>query len=241
MAGTEGKGYGMAGTDGHGTAAHGARPGPVTADDVAEAVRLAVAALDGGARDVSWAGKAGPLEWDCWETVEHLADDLFGYAVHLGQRAQEPLPLLWEGRMRGGPANVIYAERASGPAGLLQVLEACSTLLVSVVRTSPPEARAFHGFGTSDAEGFAAMGVVETLVHAHDVAEGLGLPWRPPEELCDRVLYRLFPDVPADTDRWRTLLWATGRADLPGQARRTSWRWYGEPRTDRDATADQAG
>ncbi|MER5581817.1 hypothetical protein ABT090_09200, partial [Streptomyces asoensis] len=27
-----------------------------------------------------------------------------------------------------------------------------------------------------------------------------------------------------------TLLWATGRGELPGLPRRTSWRWYGAPR-----------
>jgi hypothetical protein len=51
--------------------------------------------------------------------------------------------------------------------------------------------------------------------------------WDPPADLCDRVLARLFRDVPADTDRWQVLLWATGRAELPGRPRLTSWRWYG--------------
>jgi hypothetical protein len=74
------------------------------------------------------------------------------------------------------------------------------------------------------------MGIVETLVHAHDLAEGLGLAWDPPGDLCSRVLARLFPDAPGSTDPWPTLLWATGRAELPGHARRTTWRWYGEPR-----------
>jgi hypothetical protein len=73
------------------------------------------------------------------------------------------------------------------------------------------------------------MGVVETLVHTGDLANGLGLTWEPPAALCARVLRRLFPDAPADTDPWRTLLWATGRAELPGRPRLTSWRWYGEP------------
>ena len=37
------------------------------------------------------------------------------------------------------------------------------------------------------------MGVVETLVHTHDVAAGLGLTWTPPAGLCARALARLFP------------------------------------------------
>lgn len=69
------------------------------------------------------------------------------------------------------PANAVHTDRAAGPAGLLQVLEASGALLVAMVRTTP-QVRAHHGFGVSDAEGFAAMGAVKTLVHTHDLAEG---------------------------------------------------------------------
>jgi hypothetical protein len=68
-------------------------------------------------------------------------------------------------------------------------------------------------------------------VHTHDLAEGLGLAWHPPADLCARVLARLFPGAPRDEAPWPTLLWATGRAELPGRPRLTTWRWYGEPRT----------
>ncbi|MGH3398082.1 MAG: hypothetical protein ACRDPO_25690 [Streptosporangiaceae bacterium] len=49
---------------------------PVAAADVTLAVRLAAAAL-GRAPAEAWGNQAGSLEWDCWETVEHIADDLF--------------------------------------------------------------------------------------------------------------------------------------------------------------------
>ncbi|WP_255219264.1 hypothetical protein [Nocardia tenerifensis] len=197
------------------------------------AVRLAVGVL-GEAGAGAWEGKAGSLEWDCWETVEHLSDDLFAYAVQLGPAApplDREVPFVWESRRPGGPANAVHADRSAGAAGLLQVLEASGALLVAMVRTTPPETIAYHGFGNSDPEGFAAMGIVETLVHTYDLAEGLGLTWNPPAELCSRVLARLFPDAPRDTDPWTTLLWATGRAELPGHARLTTWRWDGTPRS----------
>ncbi|MGW6058201.1 hypothetical protein [Streptomyces sp. NPDC055189] len=207
-------------------------PAPVTPDDLDRAVQLALAALR-EAPPEAWEGKAGTLEWDCWETVEHLSDDLFAYAAQLGPR-QPPMtgevPFIWEPRRPGGPSNAIHADRSAGPAGLLQVLEASGALLIAMVRTAPPTTRAYHGFGVSDPEGFAAMGIVETLVHTHDLAEGLGLPWSAPADICARVLARLFPDAPHDTAPWPTLLWATGRGDLPGHPRLTSWRWYGEPR-----------
>ncbi len=195
-------------------------------------MQLAVAVLR-EAPPGAWDGKAGSLEWDCWETVEHLTDDLFAYAVQLGPRRpplEGPVPFVWESRRPGGPSNAVHADRAAGPVGLLQVLEASGALLVAMVRTTPPRVRAHHVFGVSDPGGFAAMGTVETLVHTHDLAEGLQLAWNPPADVCARVLARLFPDVPEDTDPWRTLLWATGRAELPGRPRRTAWRWYGSVR-----------
>ncbi|MER7199613.1 hypothetical protein CG723_35150 [Streptomyces sp. CB01635] len=202
------------------------------ADDLAHSVRLALDTF-GGAPSADWSVRAGSLEWDCWETAEHLADDLFAYAAQLGP-SKPPLdtevPFVWTRRSPGGPANVIFANRDAGPAGLLQVIDASGALLVAMVRTAAPETRAHHVFGLSDPVGFGAMGVVETLVHTQDIAEGLGLDWAPPAGLCARALARLFPDAPQGDDPWRTLLWATGRGDLPGVERLTSWRWNAEVR-----------
>lgn len=204
----------------------------VTADDVRLAVRLAIAAL----REMpppAWDARTESLEWTRWETVEHLLDDLVSYAARL---APEPPPL--DGRVPfrrvsrrdGGPAGTVHADREAGPAGLLQALDASAGMLAAMVRCSSPDVRAYHVYGASDPEGFAAMGVVETLVHTHDIVEGLGLPWDPPAGLCSRALGRLFPDVPRDTEPWPTLLWATGRGELPGRPRLTSWRWDGTVR-----------
>jgi hypothetical protein len=204
---------------------------PVSAADVDSAVRLTIATL-GGAQNADWDAKAGPLEWTCWETVEHIADNLFFYAAQLGPRipsADQSVPFAWACHRPGGPGLVIFADRAGGPAGLVQVVDACGGLLVAMVRTTPPDVRAHHDAGVLDTGGFAAMGIAETLVHMHDVAEGLSLTWAPPAELCGRVLARLFPDAPTGTDRWVTLLWATGRAELPGRPRLTEWQWHGAP------------
>lgn len=204
---------------------------PVTAEDVRDAVRLAVAALrEGVAAD--WGARAGSLEWDCWDTVDHLSDDLFAYAAQLGPEKPpltDDIPFTNSRRLPGGPANTISTMRDAGPAGLLHVLEASGALLVAMVRTTPPEVRSYHSYGVADPEGFAAMGVVETLVHMYDVAEGLGISWAPPDGLCQRALARLFPEVAVGAAPWPTLLWATGRSELPGHPRRTSWRWTSAP------------
>lgn len=204
---------------------------PVTAEDLAQSVRLAAQVL-GDVPEHAWRGRAGALEWDRRETVEHLSDDLFSYAVQLGPARpseRDLVPFVWQPRREGGPWNAVHADPAAGPAGLLQTLEATAALLVAMVRTSSPQVRSYHAYGASDPEGFAAMGIVETLVHTHDVVDGLGLSWQPSSQVCTKVLDRLFPDAPSG-DRWAVLLWSTGRAELPGRARLTCWRWDGTPR-----------
>ena len=206
--------------------------GPVTADDVQHAVAAAVDTL-ASATERDWHVPAAGLDWDCWETLEHLSDDLFSYAAQLGPR-HPPLAghiaFAWQPRRPGGPANAIFSDPGAGNAGLLGVVEACGGLLSAIVRVSPPELRAYHAFGVSDPAGFAAMGVIETLVHTYDVATALGLDWTPEPGLSGRVLARLFPDAPAGTDPWPTLLWATGRGEIAGRPRLESWRWDGTPR-----------
>lgn len=206
----------------------GVHPGPVTADDLDAAVAAAVAAFRPAA-EADWSVRAGPLEWTCWETVEHLADDLFYYAAQLAPVALDrDLPLEAEARGPGGAVNTIRAEPLAGVGGLLDVLVACGALLGAMVRTVPPERVGYHGFGLADAEASAAMGVLETLVHTDDVAAGLGLPRPADPERAARVLARLLPEVDPGDDAWTALLWATGRADLPGRERRTRWRWRNE-------------
>ncbi len=201
---------------------------PVSAEDVALSVRLATGTL--AAASTGWDKAAGDLTWTCWETTEHIADDLLFYATQLTRSATGGwTPFRMSARREGGPEVAMFADDEAGPAGLLDMVDACGGLLTAAVRTAPPEARGHHVFGTADAEGFAAMGVVEVLVHTADVAAGLGLPWHPPADLCDRVLARLFPEVELAGDLWRTLLWATGRTTLPDRPQRTEWRWHSAP------------
>ncbi|WP_371238003.1 hypothetical protein [Streptomyces pimonensis] len=82
-------------------------------------------------------------------------------------------------------------------------------------------------------EGFAAMGVVETLVHTYDIAHGIQRDGSPPQDLSHRALLRLFPEVPVVDDASSTLLWATGRIGSAERPRRTSRRWHGAPRRRR--------
>ncbi|OJY51408.1 MAG: hypothetical protein BGP03_16100 [Pseudonocardia sp. 73-21] len=209
---------------------------PVTADDVLAAVASAVTALRAGA-DRDWWAPAGDLEWSCWETVEHIADDLVFYGAQLGAPGYRTyLPLEAAARTPGGEENAIRSDPAAGPEGLFAVLTASGALLAAIVQVTPPGVTGHHAFGRADAEASAAMGVLETLVHTHDVAQGLRVPFDPDPGLCARVLARLFRDVGPAADPWTTLLWACGRIALPDRPRRADgWRWDNAPRDPRPA------
>ncbi|MCX4745519.1 hypothetical protein OG455_08285 [Kitasatospora sp. NBC_01287] len=208
---------------------------PVTADDVEAAVQLSLQTL-AAELDADFSQSAGGLDWSCWETLEHTADGLWAYGAQVVSR-RTPLDryvaLSWHRERPGGPPNALFAQREEGPAALLELLEAGGGLLAAAVRTTAPQVRAFHSYGVADPEGFAAMGVVEILVHTEDVVRGLGLDWAPPGGLCERALARLFPEVAEvateSGDPWATLLWATGRAELPGRPRRVFEQWHSAP------------
>jgi hypothetical protein len=205
----------------------------VSGKHVRQAVAHCVDSLTGIPAD-RWHVRAGDLEWTCWETLEHLADDLLTYALRFGlaQPMDVPrVPLRISRERPEGPANVIFGDREAGPEGLLTIVEACGGLLAIAVDTAAPTTLAPHVFGASDPEGFAAMGVAETLVHTHDIAQGMHLVREPPQDLSERALRRLFPDVPIADTPWSTLLWATGRIETPDRPRRENWRWYGAPRS----------
>lgn len=191
-------------------------------EHVDEAVAGAVALLR-TATDRDWeAVRAGRLEWSCRRTAAHIASDLIAYAGQLAGRAQDayvPFEITLDGTEDGlDPAD---------NDGIIQVIEATGTLLTAAVRTTPREVRAFHPypFRSANREGFAAMGIAEVLLHTYDIAEGLGLVYEPPAHLPEYVLTRIFPHVQPGSDHWRTLLWATGRGELPGRAPLSEWRW----------------
>ncbi|CAL9341529.1 hypothetical protein [Streptomyces sp. enrichment culture] len=179
--------------------------------DVDAAVAEALRVLGPHAAE-DWTVRAGPLEWSYLETAAHIAHDLLAYA---GQVAARPADAYL-------PFDLTVRPDAP-PADVLRVVTACGRLLSGVLATAGPELRAWHR-GPCDAEGFAAMGVAETLLHAHDIARGLSVEWLPPAPMSRAVLDRLFPGAPPG-DPARVLLWCTGRGDLDGLPRRTSWTW----------------
>ncbi len=184
------------------------------ARDLESAVRGAVIALRGGI-DRDWSVPAGQLRWSCSRTAGHIADDLLAYAGQLASGARDDyLPF----RTR--------LVRGTSPAGLLELIEGTAALFAVVVRAAPAEARAYHPYGLTDAEGFTSLATAEVVLHTHDIAAGLGIPYRPSSTLCTRLTARLHRDLEHYHDPWILLLWATGRADIAGRDRVRRWRWW---------------
>ncbi|MEU0294690.1 maleylpyruvate isomerase N-terminal domain-containing protein [Streptomyces microflavus] len=187
-------------------------------DLVRTAADESTAVLEKGA-DKNWSRRAGDLDWSGRETLSHIALGVVGYAGLLIARPADRYITLFSSIDSHAPA----------PAAL-EGIRIAGTLLASTVRDTEPEARAWHPYGHSDAAGFAAMGVLELVVHGRDIARGLDIDWTPPAELCAPVVERLFPDAPTGHDPVDTLLWCTGRAELAGLPRQSGWRWDGNVR-----------
>jgi mycothiol maleylpyruvate isomerase-like protein len=184
----------------------------VTATQIQDATSEMQRAL-GVAADADWTSPARDLDWSCWSTGGHIADDLFSYASQvIAQPTHGYLPI---------EANI---EARATPAELLEAVVMCGDLLALAVSSASPDARAYHPCGLSDPEGFAAMGILEVLVHTYDIASGLDLAWVPPDDLCSGVLDRLFPDAPEGSPA-AVLLWCAGREPLGTVPRRATWRW----------------
>lgn len=166
------------------------------------------------ADSADWSVLAGDLEWDCRATVLHIASDFVGYATQLTAP-----------RAHGYAPYDLVLEGAPNPTELRNVVRATGGVLSSVVRTTDSTTRSWHPYGVGGPSDFAAMGMVEILVHTEDLSRGLGFSWEPPAELCTRLLDHLFVNAPKGFEPWPTLLWATGRLALGKHSRQQSWRW----------------
>ena len=97
------------------------------------------------ALEADWSIPAGPLTWTCRETIDHVSDALAYYCGQIATGATEPRPAI----RNGDPAASI--------ADLLDVVVTSGAILGAIATATPPDARAYHGMGRADAEGFLAM------------------------------------------------------------------------------------
>ncbi|MFE3199906.1 hypothetical protein [Embleya sp. NPDC059237] len=209
-------------------AGHGApaTEAPTWSDAV---TRATATCLDVLARAAATTPTADPSAWhrladeqrSARQLLDHLALGLVGYTGLLIARPTDRYITLFASLDPQAPIDAC-----------LDGLRIAGTLLATTVRHAPPEARAWHPWGHADRTGFAAMGVVELLMHTHDITRALGIAWTPPDGLAGPALTRLFPDAPPGPAPAATLLWCTGRGELPGRPRVSAgaWNWDGRVR-----------
>ena len=56
----------------------------MTSDELAALADFSIDALT-EVVDADWSTRAGVLEWSCWQTVDHMVDCLFSYAMQIGR------------------------------------------------------------------------------------------------------------------------------------------------------------
>lgn len=173
--------------------------------------------------DQDWATVPIPgMDWTIARVVAHVSECLLWYSTDLvaGDRELSTMDM-----------NV---RPESDPADLIATLNSFALVLARVIDGTPPQVRGWHPFGLADASGFAAMACDEMLVHTADAGHGVGQAFVPSPKLSEATLRRLFPWAPTDKDPWTTLLWANGRADLPGHERQVGWIWHCAPLAEWD-------
>ena len=189
---------------------------PVTPADLITSAELCASSLRRLDPDL-WDKLAFGLDWTRSKTAAHIADSLDFYAGDLAMQTEEHLE----------SAGLHYSEGTVVAAA--GQIEYSAAALARVAEATPKGVRAFHPTGMADAEAFLAMGCVEVLCHGYDAVVSTDAEFDPDEELCKRVLGRLFPWAPSGTPGWLTLLWATGRGELEGQEFiGESWVWHND-------------
>jgi uncharacterized protein (TIGR03083 family) len=184
---------------------------------VAEALLAIRPVLDAVSED-DWPRPAGPVQWSCRQTLGHMAAVLMHYAAQVAARPVDHYV-----------AFGVDTGRATTPAELTELIVAAGELLRSAVASAPAGSIAFHPHGPCDPYGYAAVGAAESLIHASDIAAGVGLRWRPADELCDLVVRAVFPGAAGEMAGFDALLCQTGRLNVPGRDRVTAWRYTYRP------------
>jgi hypothetical protein len=183
--------------------------GEFSADDFQRLSGLVVEVWHSGL-DRDWSVPAGTLEWSCLKTADHTVDCVFSYALFLASRRQDTYP----------PFNELHALAEATPADVVNGLEAVSNMLWAVIVTAEPDVRAvilLFPHETGSPNDFAARGALEMVLHAYDVCTGLGIPFHPPNDLCQRLRdhTREWPhaaSIEPTADAWGDLLQRSGRS-----------------------------
>jgi hypothetical protein len=167
------------------------------------------------ATDRDWSAPAGTVEWTCAATADHAVDCVYAPVFFLASRNVDAYPEVGLDLTLGNEAN---------PTRLVESLRIATRMLAAVVNDAAPDVRAVifrHPEIMIGAPGdFVPRGAVELILHAHDVCQGLRVPFEPPAELCHRLREHTRPwpmwtiawrGLGGSDDPWGDLLMGSGR------------------------------
>lgn len=166
--------------------------------------------------DRDWSAAAGTLEWSCTKTADHAYDAVLAVGFFLASRRQDRYPEL---------AGVINGGATPWPSQLVEAIAVAGRVVAGVVATTPEDSRAIIWRRPEPTlappADFAPRAGLEMILHGHDVAAGLGVPFEPPDALCRRLRDHThewphwsaagWHRLPRTTDPWHDLLDGSGR------------------------------
>jgi hypothetical protein len=152
----------------------------------------------------------------CWSTADHISSDFAHYAAQIiGQPRDHYVKFSFD------------TSRATTPDELREVVRVSGGLLAAAVHTARQDCLGWHPHGYFTAADFAAIGATEGLVHGHDIAAGLNVPWSPDQRLCEHVLGVVFPRAAhgGPASAFEGLLIQTGRTQRPRHEPPPVWNY----------------
>jgi hypothetical protein len=175
--------------------------------------------------DRDWSVPAGTMEWSCLRTADHAVDCVYAPAFFLASRHVDHYPDVGFDLTIGTEAN---------PARLVESLQIATRILVAVVSEAGPDERAVifrrPEILSAPPQDFPPRAAIELILHAHDVCNGLRVPFEPPGELCYRLREHTRPwpmwgtiwtILDHSEDPWADLLRASGRGEADGASAAT--------------------
>lgn len=185
-----------------------------TYEDLVTVTDFVAAAWLRGA-DADWSVNAGTLEWSCTKTADHCYDATLAIGYFLASRRQDRYPD-WGGLFTVG-------ENAT-PEQFAEAIAVAGRLVAGVVATTPPDVEAIlmrNPVVLAPPTDFAPRAALEAILHGHDVAQGLGVEFRPPTGVCARLRDHtkdwrhwhggVWPPLAFTDDPWADLVIGSGR------------------------------
>ena len=157
--------------------------------------------------DMEWSVPAGTLDWTRSQTVDHMVDCVFSYAMQLASRSLGGFLSFHE----------LHALPDATPSDLIQGLRAVEEIFVAVLQYAPSDAVASDGLAELGVDDWAQRGAYEVLLHTHDVLTGLAVAFDPSASMCAWVLgsknlWMLDRErAEMANDSWSALLLGSGR------------------------------